>query len=149
MTNGPYLEVAMRSEDATVAPGDDLIANDGRSELDVRVQCPNWFDVDRVQVFVNGRPDPRLNFTRATHPDFFRDGTVKFERTIPLEFEDDAHVIVGVIGEESELGPVVGDRRSGDKPVAVANPVFVDVDGGGFKANGDDLGYPLPPRPEN
>ncbi len=149
MTNGPYLEVAMRTGDATASPGDDLAVKDGRSELDVRVQCPNWFDVDRVQVFVNGRPDPTLNFTRATHPDFFRDGTVKFERTIPLEFETDTHVIVGVIGEESELGPVAGARRSGDKPVAVANPVYVDVDGNGFKANGDDLGYPLPPRPDN
>jgi hypothetical protein len=24
------------------------------------------------------------------------------------------------------------------------NPVFVDVDGGGFKANRDTLGHPLP-----
>jgi hypothetical protein len=29
-------------------------------------------------------------------------------------------------------------------PVAVANPIFVDVDGGGFQANGDDLDLPLP-----
>ncbi len=149
MTNGPYLEVEMRTGDATASPGDDLAVADGESELDVRVQCPNWFDVNRVQVFVNGRPDPALNFTRASHPDFFEDGTVKFDHTIPMNFESDAHVIVGVIGEDSELGPVAGPRRSRDKPVAVANPVFVDVDGDGFNANGDDLGFPLPPRPED
>jgi len=149
MTNGPYLEVEIRSDNETASPGDDLAASDGKSELDIRVQSPNWFDVDRVQVFVNGRPDPALNFTRASHPDFFNDGTVNFDQTIPLEFDSDAHVIVGVIGEDSELGPVVGPRRSGDKPVAIANPVFVDVDGNGFEANGDDLGFPLPPRPEN
>ena len=28
--------------------------------------------------------------------------------------------------------------------IAVSNPIFVDVDGGGFKANGDTLGAPLP-----
>jgi hypothetical protein len=149
MTNGPYLEVAMRAADATASPGDDIAAADGAAEVDIRVQCPNWFDVDRVQVFVNGRPDPALNFTRASHPDFFRDGVVKFDHTVDLELESDAHVIVGVIGEESQLGPVAGPHRSNNKPVAVANPIFVDVDGGGFTANGDDLGYPLPPRPND
>jgi hypothetical protein len=29
-------------------------------------------------------------------------------------------------------------------PIAVSNPIFVDVDGGGFQPNGDDLGVPLP-----
>jgi hypothetical protein len=29
-------------------------------------------------------------------------------------------------------------------PFAVSNPIFVDVDGGGFKPNGDDLGVPFP-----
>ncbi len=149
MTNGPYLEVEMRTADQTASPGDDLAANEGATELDVRVQCPNWFDVDRVQIFVNGRPDPTLNFTRASHPDFFADGTVKFDHTIPMEFESDAHVIVGVIGEHSELGPVAGPYVGKERPVAIANPIFVDVDGNGFKANGDDLGFPLPPRLED
>ena len=28
-------------------------------------------------------------------------------------------------------------------PVAYTNPIFVDVDGQGFKPNGDNLGHPL------
>jgi len=28
------------------------------------------------------------------------------------------------------------------KPVAFTNPIYVDVDRDGFKANGDTLGYP-------
>ena len=32
--------------------------------LTIRVQCPNWFDINRVQVFLNGRPSKDLNFTR-------------------------------------------------------------------------------------
>jgi hypothetical protein len=33
---------------------------------------------------------------------------------------------------------------AGDVPMAVSNPIYVDVDGGGFKPNGDTLGAPLP-----
>jgi hypothetical protein len=29
-------------------------------------------------------------------------------------------------------------------PIAVSNPIFVDVDGNGFQHNGDELGLPLP-----
>ena len=42
------------------------------------------------------------------------------------------------------LGPVMGDEHYSDVPIAVSNPIFVDVDGQGFKANGDTLGTPLP-----
>ena len=34
----------------------------------------------------------------------------------------------------------MGPDHANDRPVAVSNPIFVDVDGGGFKANGDTLG---------
>ena len=65
---------------------------------------------------------------------------MKFDQEIPLRLEEDAHVIVAAIGESSRLGPVMGPEHADDRPVAVANPIFVDVDGGGFKANGDPLG---------
>ena len=106
----------------------------------MRVQCPNWFDVDRVQVFLNGRPAEALNFTRQSAPERFSDATVKFDQEIPLRLERDTHVIVAAIGEQSKLGPVMGPEHADDRPVAVSNPIFVDVDGGGFKANGDTLG---------
>jgi hypothetical protein len=144
MTNGPFLEVALRAgrgrSAAEVGPGEDLYAPGGEATLHVRVQCPNWFDVDRVQVFVNGQPVESLNFTRKRSADRFADATVKFDQEIPLRLEGDAHVIVATIGEGSKLGPVMGPEHAGDLPVAVANPIFVDVDGGGFKANGDPLG---------
>jgi hypothetical protein len=34
----------------------------------------------------------------------------------------------------------MGPDHADDRPVAVSNPIFVDVDGGGFKGNGDTLG---------
>ncbi|HSI33090.1 MAG TPA: CehA/McbA family metallohydrolase, partial [Tepidisphaeraceae bacterium] len=136
MSSGPFLEVSLDG----AGPGDDLKLS-GPGKLKVRVQCPNWFDVDRVQVLVNGRPDPALNFTRATHPAMFGDGVVKFDRVIPITIATDAHVIVISAGESSSTGPVMGD---GDIPLAVSNPIYVDADGDGFKPTSDTLGAPLP-----
>ena len=148
MTNGPFLEMkAGGVRDGTLAsagPGDDLVDDDGVVTLSVRVQCPNWFDVDRVQVFVNGRPDPALNFTRRDRPEAFSRDVVRFSQEFPVRLERDAHLIVATIGEGSSLGVVMGPEHAADKPVAVSNPVFVDVGGDGFTPTGDLLGLPIP-----
>lgn len=125
-------------------PGQSLAAAGGRLTLQVRVQCPNWFDIDRVQVFVNGRPEPALNFTRREQGRFFSRDVVRFEHAIPVRLESDAHLVVATVGEESGLGQVMGPDHAKKKPIAVANPIFIDVDGDGFQANGDLLGVPLP-----
>ena len=149
MTSGPFLEVRGQTDGAGEAgPGEVLAAADGRLMLHVRVQCPNWFDVDRVQVFVNGRPEPALNFTRREHGELFSREVVRFEHTIPVRLESDAHLVVATIGEASALGQVMGPDHAQKKPIAVANPIFVDVDGDGFQANGDLLGVPLPHQPQ-
>ena len=74
MTSGPFLEVKLKaagSAGAEAIPGGDLASRRGTLMLHVRVQCPNWFDVDRVQVFVNGHPRRSLNFTRKSTPETF------------------------------------------------------------------------------
>jgi hypothetical protein len=115
----------------------------------IRVQCPNWFDVDRVQVFVDGRADPALGFTRRDRPECFARGVVRFERTVPVKLARDAHIVVATVGEDSNLGLVMGPEHAKRRPIAVTNPIFVDVDGGGFAPSGDLLGAPLhhQPRP--
>ncbi len=154
MTTGPFLETELRQGSGTTSKkficGEDVRLDDKAAKLWIRVQCPNWFDINRVQVFANGRPLGRLNFTRKTTPEFFRDGHVRFEVEIDLpKFEIDTHLIVATIGEGLKLGPVMGPQSGELPPVAVTNPFFVDVDGSGFQANGDDLGVPfmLPPQP--
>jgi hypothetical protein len=108
------------------------------------VQCANWLDIDRVQVFLNGRPDESLNFTREATPMRFSGGIVRFHEEVPLELAADTHVIVVAAGEKSTLGPVMGPTYGKHIPIAVSNPIYVDVDGNGFQANGDTLGAPLP-----
>jgi hypothetical protein len=153
MTNGPFLEVSLAPSAADLdagggaLPGDDVRLPGGRGVLRVRVQTADWLDVDRVQVFVNGRAERALGFSRAANPEMFGRGAVKFDQRIPLALKGDAHVIVAVTNEHGVLGPVVGPERARDRPVALSNPIFADVDGGGFKPNGDLLDGPLlPPK---
>ena len=145
MSNGPFLEVwaAAASGNEKAGVGDDLAAPGGKVSVRVRVQCPNWLKVNRVQLFVNGQPDEKANFTERTHSQKFHAQTLVFDETIPLVLERDAHLVVACIGEGKELGPVMGPDRGKDTPCAVGNPIFVDTDGDGFKPNGDMLGLPL------
>jgi hypothetical protein len=146
MTTGPFLEVSATAagSDTPAHPGDDLRAADGQVALRVRVQCSNWLDINRVQVFVNGRPSAELNRTRREHPSEFGQSVVKFDQTLTCRLEKDAHLIVAAIGEGLTLGRVMGPVSGQQPPVAVSNPIFVDVDGNGFQANGDLLDVPLP-----
>ena len=77
LTTGPFLQVRAEGQ---AGPGEEVRAN-GHVTLEVKVQCTDWIDIDRVQVLVNGRAHKELNFTRASHANWFADGAVKFERT--------------------------------------------------------------------
>ena len=140
MSNGPFLEVSI---DGVPTGGDVHIKGEGRLKILARWARP--LDVDRVQVLVNGRPDPALNFTRSTASDSFVAGpdASGFEREVPLKLAKDAHIIVIATGEKSKLGAFQGPYAD-QAPTAVSNPIFVDADGNGFRANKDTLGAPLP-----
>jgi hypothetical protein len=151
MTNGPYLEAEVVSDlpsDATRgSAGQTVIAPGGRAHVRIRVQCANWLDIDRVQVLVNGRFDPELNFTRAANAELFRDGVVKFEGAFPLVLAQDAHIVVVVANENDGLGLVYGNNRGSANPIAMNNPIFIDTDGNGFTPSGDLIGHQLVPPP--
>ena len=76
LTTGPFLEVS--TSDGTIAGGTTR-ANDS-IDLNVRVQCPSWIDIDRIQVLKNGRLDQSLNFTRESNPDWFQNGVQRASR---------------------------------------------------------------------
>jgi len=136
MSTGPFMEVTADG----LEPGASLSAKNACVRLHVKVQCPNWMDINRVQVLINGRPAPDLNFTRKSHARYFHDGVVKFDRQIPLRLERDAHVVVVAVGEGLSLSPVIGGRGGGGEPLAVSNPIWMDVDGGGFTPTYDTMG---------
>ncbi|MAF10247.1 hypothetical protein CMK11_07335, partial [Candidatus Poribacteria bacterium] len=141
ISNGPFLEV--ETVDGAISGGATRVNKAAR--LRVKVQTTDWVDIDRVQVLVNGRQREDVNFTRASHPDMFADGVVKFDNEIEVALSEDAHLIVVAFGEGHNLKTGYGSSsQSGMNPCAYINPIYVDVDGGGFTPNGDSLGYPLP-----
>lgn len=147
MSNGPFLEAQFRetgSQQPAAIAGQDLSAASRRITADIRVQCANWMDIDTVFVLVNGRRRDDLVFTRDQHPDRFGSGPVKFRQSLEFAVEGDSHLIV-VAGHRTErLGDVIGPAWGTQHPVALSNPVFVDVDGNGFRGNRDTLDSPLP-----
>lgn len=141
LTTGPFLEVGTADGKR---PGDEIVARGG-VELHVRVQCTDWQDIDRVQVLVNGRKEPTLNFTRKTHPQMFHDDVVKFDETITVPLKEDAHLIVVATHESMTLEKGYGTSDQAKlHPMAYHTPIYVDVDDDGFKANGDTLGFDIP-----
>ncbi|MEO7318662.1 MAG: CehA/McbA family metallohydrolase, partial [Chthoniobacteraceae bacterium] len=141
LTTGPFLSV--QTTDGA-GPGD-TTRGPGGVKLRVKVQCTDWIDIDRVQVLVNGRARKELHFTRASHPDWFGKGVVKFERTLDVPLSEDAHLIVVAAGEKSTVATGYGTSAQAKiHPFAYHNPIFVDVNGGGFAPNGDTLDWPLP-----
>jgi len=143
LSSGPFMRLKVDGSD--VLPGVTLEPGSNSVELGVQVQCTDWLDIDRVQVLVNGRQEPSLNFTRETHPDYFQDGVVKFERTLNVDLKEDTHLIVVAVGEGSNLEKGFGtSQQSPVNPCVYNNPIFLDVDGNGFQPNGDTLGFELP-----
>jgi len=141
LTTGPFLQV--QTEEG-VLPGGTL-RSVGSVNLKIKVQCTDWIDINRVQILVNGRQWKSLNFTRKSHPKWFGDGVVKFDRTVTVPLSQDAHLIVVAVGEGLNLKTGYGSSGQANiEPIAYHNPIFVDVDGGGFKPNGDLLDFPLP-----
>ncbi len=147
MSNGPWLEATFRetgSSDAPVIAGQDLVAKSKKVTASIKVQCPNWFDIDTVIVLVNGRRHNNLTFSRDTHPDMFGKDALKFAHDVEIALTEDAHLVV-VTGHRTQLiGDVMGPMWGTQHPAALNNPVFVDIDGDGFKANKDPLDIPLP-----
>ncbi|WP_397568980.1 CehA/McbA family metallohydrolase [Schlesneria sp. T3-172] len=148
MSNGPYLEVQAHESGRSElhVSGEDLKAPSGRVSLKVRVQCPNWLDVDRLFVLVNGRVHEQHNYSREKTPDAFRGGVVKFERTLDLEISSDAHIIVATGNTQGKLTNIYATDVGNARPAAMTNPIFVDVNGDGFQANKDTLDVPLPTK---
>jgi hypothetical protein len=141
LTTGPYLNVL--TEDG-ILPGGNARANDS-IKLNVQVQCSSWIDIDRVQLLINGRQSREHNYTRKSHPKFFEDGVIKFKQQLTVNLSEDAHLIVIACGEESNLKLGYGNSSQAPiQPCAYNNPIFVDVNGDGFKPNGDTLGFSLP-----
>ena len=128
MSTGPFMRVSLSDPalqvDAQI--GDTVSLSAPEATLNVEIQCANWLDVNRVEVFINGQPQPELSRRRSTHPDSFGQGVVKFRQSLPLKIEANSFVIVAAIGERLQLGRVMGEKEGKRQPVVVSNPIYVE-----------------------
>ena len=142
ITNGPFLQAIIKGD--TIA-GEEISVPNGEVGMHVRVQCNDWVKIDRVLVLINGRQAPEATWTREKNPGDFKDGVVVFDRDITVKLKTDAHLIVVAYGEPYDLKTGYGSSaQSRLQPCAYLNPLYVDVDGGGFKPSQDTLGFDLP-----
>lgn len=128
-STGPLLDVSVNG----IGPGGTV---SGTSlTLAITVYAPEWVPVDEIRIVVNGQVVQTLD------PSTFSPGTDFRQRTasVPLNLSSakDAWIVVEAGVPLSQAGPYrIGTPWSkiqkGIYPIAVTNPIFVDVNGGGY-----------------
>jgi hypothetical protein len=106
-------------------PGATVTPVDGTFSLRVRVRTPRWAGIDHLYAFVNGALAWETPVAAGV------EAIVDFDDVVRLPVAEDAHVVFVAIG------PRLRFLRGGQPTFAVANPVWVDVDGGGITPLGN------------
>ena len=129
MTTGPFLDAKVEG----CGPGQTVRAPDGEVKLQIRIQCPNWIELERVRVLLNSKPSKKLDWSRTTHADrFFEDGD-QFDASHSLKLQRDTYIIVYATGSGPNLRARKDENDAQAPHIAVTNPIYVDVDGNGFE----------------
>ena len=159
-TNAPFIDLAVAGKgigEVVAVPG-------GSVDVDVRVRAPRWAKVDRLVLYRNSAivadlpiPDGQAtDFSTRVHLALTKDSWVVAEATghanmfpvvsavelAPL----DATVIIKALAVGLDLSSLpltsnlVPSHLHTTTPYAITNPIWIDVDGGGWTP-------PLPPLP--
>lgn len=129
-STGPYLR--MRVGGAEI--GETIANAGGKVTVEIEVDAPDWIAVDQLRIFVNGDVVHEQAVTTGQRPRL----ATSVEVTVPLGA--DSYVVAIASSATSLPADVTG--RPGIRPMAIANPVYVD-------GNGDGTWKPtrLRPRP--
>lgn len=127
VSTGPLVEFTVNK---TSIPGNTIIAEKGKLDVEIKVRSSPWVSVDEVRVIINGE---RKIILPLKVP---REQIIKFQDRISLNLEYDSFIAIEVLGNET-LFPVVQSSTEYDGyecspfPYALTNPIFADVDGNG------------------
>jgi hypothetical protein len=136
-STGPMLDVAVGG----VGPGGLVTATAGSVTLTISLYAPDWVPVDEVRVVVNGGAPiqvPLASFTPSTTDSRLRTAS---NVVIPMPVGKDAWLVVEAGVARAQTGAyLVGTPWNkimrGIYPIAITNPIFVDVNGGGYTPPG-------------
>ena len=112
MTTGPFMAVTATSNSTNkpAMPFDEIVSKDGKVTLHVRAGSADSPGIEAINVLINGtRNDSAVQLLESDDP---------MVTQFAVDLDDDAHLIVVASGSKNE--------------VAVANPIFVDVNGDGY-----------------
>ncbi|WP_257303509.1 hypothetical protein [Geothrix campi] len=135
-STGPLLDVAVNG----VGPGGLVPGPATTVNITISLYAADWVPVDEVRVVVNGVAQvvPMSSFTASTSDFLLRTATLS---GIAMPSGKDAWVVVEAGVPLSTTGAYQAGTpwnkiMKGLYPIAVTNPVFVDVDGGGYTPPG-------------
>lgn len=139
-STGPFLGVQVANGTATASPGGNLSAASGSVSVTVTLMASDWVPVDEVRLVVNGAVVQTLNpatFTVSATDARVRTATV----TLPVGTTQDAVLVVEAGVPLTQAGAYLAGSywnrlMRGIYPIAVANPVFIDANGGGYTPPG-------------
>ncbi len=135
-STGPLLDVSV----GTIGPGGLVVGANASATVSIALYAPDWVPVDEVRVVVNGAAPiqvPLASFTASTTDSRLRTTTL----SVPMPAGKDAWIVVEAGVSRSQTGAYrVGTPwnkiMKGIYPIAVTNPIFVDVNGGGYTPPG-------------
>jgi Carboxypeptidase regulatory-like domain len=120
VSGGPFVTVQAGGK----SMGEVAKVSGGKIALEVKVQAPTWMSADTLTVIVGGSEVKTVTLDSSTADP--QNPVVRYDSSVDLTVSADTWVVVVVTGSKS-MDPVV----RGDKPFAVTNPVYLDVDGNG------------------
>jgi len=149
MSAGPWIEVTARARGQRAGMGDTLTTANGKVKLSIRVQAPAWIPVEELRVWANGAllhvfdAGTRPRVKPAPEQIESRGRTRRFTTTLRMRLDADAWFVVQAGVAEPE-DPFVLPRSPEPVatvlpdvvPIALTNPIFVDVGGDGFTPPG-------------
>ena len=147
-TTGPF--ISFTADDGgtnTKKMGETLGPSVSSVNLHVKVQAAPWVPVDEVRIVKNGcvwqcyntTTDPAVSDNPADPLEQTDSHATRFQADIPDTITGDSYYIVEAgqnlpsPGDTPTVDPVVNTVAAGAFMFGVANPIFVDYDGGGYE----------------
>ena len=126
-TTGPFLEFAIagtRMGGEVRVPGPPKGERAVSVALSVRVRAATWIDCSRLKIVVNGSVARTIDLPH-------RGGVVRADQDFDVRLSGDAWIALIVEGDEP-MEPVTTGGKRPVLPLAISNPIWVDVGGDGW-----------------